>query len=276
MREKNSFQKTAEVLLPFLIYYLANNGAQLIILMILNIIVHYMGQSSQIYIADQKEIFQSILSGVSMLIGLLAVSRMARKEIKIVDGGRPAEIEGQVTEYMFLCAFAFTAAIGINILLTLIGFTGSSEAYAQVVEHQYGAPFLIGLLIFGIISPVAEEVLFRGIIYNRMKKYYPLPMAMVVSSLLFGVYHGNLVQGVYGTIMGLLIVYVYHKYDTFVAPVLFHSVANICIYTMTYKAETREAVVNLTTCAIFMIAAIGCFLYIYFHFKKKDKCEEKL
>jgi len=55
-----------------------------------------------------------------------------------------------------------------------------------------------------------------------------------ISALLFGVFHGNIVQGIYGTLMGLLIAYVYEKYDNFIAPVIIHVAANFSVYILTY------------------------------------------
>ncbi len=271
MKEKGSFRKTAEILLPFLIYYVVWDVARFVLMYILNLILQYGGEPYQLFYIKYAQTIQGVFSGMAMLISLLAISGMAKKEIKIIGSEKVTDTAGAVTGYMFLGALAFTSAAGINIVFALTGFTGSSEVYSQVFNNQYGVSFWVGIVSFGIISPLAEEVLFRGIIYNRMKKYFPLPIAMIVSSLLFGFYHDNVVQGVYGTIMGLLIVYMYEKYDTFVAPVLFHAVANISVYTMTYKEGTFEAVTRPLTGIVFIAAAAGVFIYIQFYLKKDHK-----
>ena len=64
---------------------------------------------------------------------------------------------------------AATAALGVNILFTLCGITSISHQYTQVQETQYQIPLLQGLVLYGFVSPLAEEMLFRGLIYNRMK-----------------------------------------------------------------------------------------------------------
>ncbi len=276
MKEKSSFRKTAEILFPFLLYYVVWDLANYVLLIILNLLMQLGGETYELFFIRHVQTAQGIISGMAMLIGLLAIRKMAKQEIKVTDGEKITDAAGQITEYMFLFGLAFTSAAGINILFTLTGLTASSESYANVANNQYGIPFWVGMVIFGIISPLAEEVLFRGIIYNRMKKYYPLPLAMIVSALFFGVYHGNMVQGLYGTIMGLLMVFVYEKYDTFMAPVLFHAVANISIYTLMYKPETFEAAVRPFTCAAFLAAAVVIFLYIQYYFKKKQQKNKKI
>ena len=70
----------------------------------------------------------------------------------------------------------------------------------------------------GWVMPIVEEYIFRGLMYNRMKDYMSANMAMIISSVIFGLYHGNLIQGVYGFVMGLLMIFVYEKYQTMLAP----------------------------------------------------------
>ncbi len=42
-----------------------------------------------------------------------------------------------------------------------------------------------------ILAPIVEEIMFRGILYNLLNKYMSLPLAAVISSLVFGALHGT-------------------------------------------------------------------------------------
>ncbi len=53
---------------------------------------------------------------------------------------------------------------------------------------------------------------------------------MLVSALLFGLYHMNSVQGGYGFLMGLLMAYLYEYFGSFLWPVLIHMLANSLAY----------------------------------------------
>ena len=75
--------------------------------------------------------------------------------------------------------------------------------------------------------PVVEELIFRGLAYKRMREYASPLMAGITTSMLFAVFHGNLVQGVYAFLLGALLCYVYEKYHSFWAPVLLHAAANV-------------------------------------------------
>ena len=56
----------------------------------------------------------------------------------------------------------------------------------------------------GIAAPFAEEVIFRWLVFLRMRDNMRVITAALFSGLTFGIYHMNLLQGVYATIMGLL------------------------------------------------------------------------
>jgi len=87
---------------------------------------------------------------------------------------------------------------------------------------------------------------------------------LVVSSLFFGCYHGNLVQAVYGSLLGLLIAYTYEKYKSFAAPVLFHAAANVSVFAMTYHNGLSNISMGaeILLRAVSLLGAAGCLLYI--------------
>ncbi|MCM1136059.1 MAG: CPBP family intramembrane metalloprotease [Clostridium sp.] len=138
------------------------------------------------------------------------------------------------TRYFVLTVVAFLASLGLNLLLNLLGLTSAFKSYEETAKAQYGVNFIVGLFLYGLVSPFAEEAVFRGLIYNRMKRCFNYPLALFVSSLLFGCYHGNPVQALYGMVLGLLIAWCYEKCGSFAAPVLFHSAANLSMYVITY------------------------------------------
>lgn len=59
-----------------------------------------------------------------------------------------------------------------------------------------------------VIFPVLEEIFFRGIVIGIMYRFAPFAVANVCQALVFAIYHGNIVQGVYAFLLGLFIGYV--------------------------------------------------------------------
>ena len=122
----------------------------------------------------------------------------------------------------------------LNYLFAITGLMESSANYNQVASEQFSYALLPALLFYGVVSPLIEEEVFRGIVYNSLRRNIGIFPAMLGSALLFGVIHGNIVQMLYGTIMGIVMASLYEKYGKISAPILFHSAANIAIYVCIY------------------------------------------
>lgn len=140
---------------------------------------------------------------------------------------------------------AISSAVFFNVAFSLLTITQSSEVYEEVQNHQFSLPLSLGIIIYGVINPITEEIVHRGLIYNRLRRYFNLPIAMIFGPLLFGLSHGNMVQLLYGFIMGVFISFVYERYGAFLYPVIFHCVANIIVYTISCISTLSDAVYNV-------------------------------
>ncbi len=160
--------------------------------------------------------------------------------------------------YLLLAGAVAGAVLGLNLLLELLGLINKSGAYQAVQKDQYSAAFLLGLITFGVISPVAEELLFRGIIHNYLRRFMKPKLALVISSALFGIYHMNYVQGMYGFLMGCLIAYAYEYFGDFRMALAVHASANILVYCLTYTSIVTTGFVSWPVCLVFAALAVCC------------------
>lgn len=271
-QKESSFKKTFYILLPFLIYYIVHDLAQVLLFILLNSSMKLFGENYKGFLALHSQTVSGILNALSLLIGMASVWPMASKEFKSAKEKRktkkkaetddPNDRQKKIMEYFKLAVFAVSFALGINILLTLIGVNGSSKTYEDVAARQYSVALGVGIIIYGILSPLAEEIVFRGLIYNRMKRHFPIGLTIAVSGILFGAYHGNLVQGIYGSIMGIAISYMYEKFDSFAAPFLFHALANVSVFTIGYEQHIYVSMSTVLNCVIFLSIAILSLIFI--------------
>lgn len=173
------------------------------------------------------------------------------------------------TDFLLLFVQGGTAALFFNILYALLGITESSEEYAQVADKQFAYPLWMGILLYGILSPVIEEILFRGALYNLLKKFFGWIFAMVGSAIIFGLYHGNIVQASYGFFLGMLIAFFYERYGSFLVPVLLHSAANVCVYIVSDSPLLLKVLVNWTGCFVCGILTIVLAWILVSHTNEK-------
>lgn len=153
--------------------------------------------------------------------------------------------------YIYLGITTLTSMIGLNLLLELSGVIASSESYQNVAEKQYLPGLWLGLLLYAVAAPLAEEVLFRGIIYNSLRLAVKPGLAAVTAAVFFGIYHGNFVQGLYGFLMGLLMIYGYEYFGKFRIPILMHVGINTVTYLITYATKSGRLTVSLSGLGVY-------------------------
>ncbi len=244
----SSLRKAWEVLFPYLLYYLAYSTVYIILAFV------------------QAATVAGVTGGLSMMLGVLPIIPMFKKELlwlSSMNSDDTKQGRGRlIKEILFTGILAFCSSLGLNVLLTLTGFADSSQTYREVADNQYGVAFAAGLFLYGLISPLAEEVVFRGVIFNRMRRFYGPVLAIVASGLFFGAFHGNIVQGVYGGCMGILMACLYEKNSRFVIPFFFHMVSNLAVYITAYVEPLQEVLFTVAGCVVLLVAA-GCVWIVW-------------
>lgn len=95
----------------------------------------------------------------------------------------------------------------------------TSESTDFLVDSNYH--WLFKLLAVGIIAPIAEEIVFRHGFCRTLAKGN-VSMGIILSSFVFGAAHGNLIQGIYTFIMGLICAIVIQNTDNIWYPIMIH------------------------------------------------------
>ncbi|MCR5847478.1 MAG: CPBP family intramembrane metalloprotease [Lachnospiraceae bacterium] len=178
---------------------------------------------------------------------------------------------------LFVILTAFTATVLFNYLFSLIPWDKLGDKnIVQDNEAFYSIPFYLRLISYVIIGPFAEEVLFRGVIFFRFRKLMPLWGAALASALFFGIYHGNLMQGIYAFIMGFLICFFMDQGGSIAYALAFHMTANL-ISNLCYEYEYINNVVYsipviAVSTAYLVVAIILCYVFTLKLTKKDKKC----
>ncbi len=252
--EPTSLLKAVSIVWPVLVY----NVISQVVLIVFAYFMQWISleNGNMLPLADWVRAHSVLISGVvkalSMAAGAGAVWHYFVKETPVI-----AMPKGRKKDIGILFILGGCAALAVNILFSMIGFTGSSATYEQVAEKQFALPIWAGIILYGIVSPLAEEIVFRGIVYNRMHRQYGKWIAIIGSALLFGVYHGNAVQALYGFILGVLIAVLYEKYGSFAVPVILHSAANVFVYVVTSITGVADMVMTWPVMLICIILSVG-------------------
>ena len=102
------------------------------------------------------------------------------------------------------------------------------EHFSNVVQEQlFAGQAMVQLLGLGMLVPLAEELMFRGLIYTRIRKRIPTGAAIFFSALLFALFHGNVIQMVFAFPLALILAWLYERSGWFACPLAFHMGANL-------------------------------------------------
>lgn len=122
--------------------------------------------------------------------------------------------------------------IPIASLVTLLWFFLSGQPFENpqldflLPEGLSTIDALVMLFLAGFAAPFGEELLFRGILYTMFRERWAIWISVIVSSLLFGLIHGNVAVGLTGFLLGIIAALVYEYSKSLWTAVLVHSINN--------------------------------------------------
>ena len=136
------------------------------------------------------------------------------------------------------CFFSALAGIGaslcLNVLLQLL--IPPSDGWNSTREAVYGASIAVQVLVTVVLAPLTEELLFRGLIRAELRSHMEARPAAFLGALLFGLYHGNISQGIYAFLLALCLELVCEWSGSLLPAVCLHAGANaaaICLTALT-------------------------------------------
>ena len=140
--------------------------------------------------------------------------------------------------------------LGITISLTynIIVFYLNNILHFTNKYEISNIPIIIEIISTGIIGPILEELLFRGIVYNRLKEFNKPTKAAIITSLIFGLFHLDIINGIYAFLVSFVLIYLYEKYKTLKAPIIMHIFLNTTIIFM-----IRLIILNILPLNLFLL-----------------------
>lgn len=171
------------------------------------------------------------LTGITALLTMIPCLYFYKRDVRArVTGGLIPKAGGRrlkAGEGLWLLLIGASLATFANMLVAALQNILPVREYQETM-NQITSGKSIWMLVFwmGIVAPVAEEMVFRWLIYFRLRDYMRMGMAMAVSGILFGIYHMNLTQAVYASILGMMFAYFLEITGNLWASVLLHIGAN--------------------------------------------------
>ena len=172
------------------------------------------------------DILQIVYSAVIIVIFGLWMRSVLKKEVK-------TPLKKGKTLLAFLGGLVLLM-IGMQYLTEVIydGIATVSPSTATEYEELtemagLGDPSPLMYLYVVILGPLAEELLFRGIALKHFRRIMPFALANLLQAALFGIYHMNLMQGLYTFVAGLIFGLIAEKGGRLLDSILAHMIFNL-------------------------------------------------
>lgn len=167
-----------------------------------------------------------LLQGISLAVCLAYFGWRAVQEGVFYAAGHTKSM------YRYPAAFCYTASvvlfgIACNYLIYFTGLKTVSQRYQHVSEVFYGNGLWMEIFVLCVLGPLAEELVYRGFVFRRLRAGTGDRMAVLLSALLFGFLHLNLVQGVYAFVLGLLLAFIVCKTGGIATAAASHMASNL-------------------------------------------------
>lgn len=178
-----------QVLYPLLLYY----AVVLIVLSFARIVI---GSDDAHYVICQ------LIATVFAIPVMLPFYRVDRAML-----GNPPLILGkkEIQAIAWAVLLAGLLSISCNNMILMSPLVDFSEGFKEANAGFYGSTLWLELVSSALLTPVLEELVFRGIVYGRIRRMIPVVPAVIVSALLFALVHFNVVQFVYAFVMGIFL-----------------------------------------------------------------------
>lgn len=275
-------RKMAEAVLPMLMFVVIREilGS---LLAILQAVLLQQADAGVLAFVSVHDADLRALSGAISMAGAFALTLWnARGEVNLQSGCSGEAMSGERLrargdQLIAAAAGILAASVFLNLFLAGVGAVHADAAAADASAQAGRVSLPLGILIYGVLSPLAEETVFRGITLQRLyllcheKKSGKTAflLAAGLSSLLFGIYHGSLVQGLYAAAMGFLFCLFLALGGNLFSLIILHGGVNVMTLFLSQAGTFRRASASVMAGAFGI--AFCCGGYVLFSRKHKNE-----
>src|SRR5262249_52441113 len=118
------------------------------------------------------------------------------------------------------------------------------------------------VLFFSVVPPFMEELLFRGFLQRRLLQRWHPAVAILVTSALFAIYHGNLPQMIVGFTMGIWLGVIAWRTGSIWPTMICHGFWNATVQLsgIAYRLEILSPTAALVVAVVVMGLGLACFV----------------
>ncbi len=161
-----------------------------------------------------------------------------------------------VSRALYALLLGISLQVVVSLLLYVLPIPESLvESFNEDADFLYGGPIVFEFINIAVFTPLMEEIVFRGLIFTRLRRGMSLGVAAALSAVIFGAAHGHVISFVYAGLLGIMFVLLMlRNNDSIVVTICCHAGFNAASYALSYIPDNIPLLLALG----FAAAAIGC------------------
>lgn len=178
-----------------------------------------------------------------------------------------------------LALIGASVCVGLNYFLNMFmpkEILNTFEETSEVLWNDDTS--ILSFVSVVLVAPLTEELMFRGLIYTRLRLMLKAPYTILITAFLFGLFHENLLQFIYAFVIGLILAYMMEAYRNLWAPIMVHAAANLISWLLTYAVQIPSddggALDYSVMGGTLLIAGTGLYSIVYIRKVKKNKANQ--
>jgi len=146
---------------------------------------------------------------------------------------------------LFVCFWLLGVANAVNLqFLRVWHVLPDTNPFLEVLQHELQGPgrlwvYALMFLAAVVVAAVAEEILFRGLLYNVLRRYLDRWTAAVGAALIFSFIHG-VVSNLWSLfLLALVLTWLYERTGRLLAPIVLHAANNTIALVLVLMGVTQ-------------------------------------
>lgn len=225
----------------------------------LGVVVGYLGLGFAVVSAVGEPILGTAVLGAVVALFVGAARLLRPRWLAHAPARKPPAETPHLARMVLGClVLAFLAGQSLALWLYALG---GSAGFDQSVQARQDAGVITALALVLVAAPLAEEMLFRGLLYPLLRRRAGILASVLITAAVFALMHGNLVQFASVLPLAVLLALVYERTRTVWPCVLMHLAFNLVA--MVLPAPALSGLANPVSALLLTIAFLGCALAFY-------------
>lgn len=236
LTDPNQAMTMTEILLEGNVMTYASLWGMLVLIPAYLLYLYYQKRKGRLLFSFQRLSIPQFLSSVSVILGALGLTQVWMLILASMD---PASLPGRLFQ---------------DYLDKMVLYDGRTSDLP------------LELLVTVLLVPIGEEILFRGIIQGELRSAFSPALSVAFTSLLFAIFHLDLIQGSYVLIAGFALSATYELTRNMGIPIFLHMLFNFIgsgwFSRLMGGGETAEVILVVALYAFIVLGGLG-FYYLF-------------